>query len=284
MDMPQQNEEFTMKRLFEEIVSSKNEVKNTIAASEFRLLLEIQTLKNKVASLTEENEKLKRIVESAEQKNRRNNLVIFGLRKPPAGNLLDYIGEQIHQLLGVTVAESDVNDYYTLGNSDISPIKIEFLSNLKKKQILSNAKKLKGTGVSIAHDLTIAQREELKILRKFLLQARANSTKKSYIKGNTLVVGLKTYTLEELEESTGITASNSAPSTPNPSAKNQSDSSGSEIEANFGDSAFTEQTTSRNQEKNRLGTPRDNKIKTKKIPNKTIAKLGMKLRGGSNGC
>lgn len=124
----------------------------------------------------------------------------------------------------------------------------------------------------------------MKILRKFLLQARANSTKKSYIKGNTLVVGLKTYTLEELEESTGITASNSAPSTPNPSAKNQSDSSGSEIEANFGDSAFTEQTTSRNQEKNRLGTPRDNKIKTKKIPNKTIAKLGMKLRGGSNGC
>lgn len=173
-----------MKRLFEEIVSSKKEVKNSIAASESRVLLELHTLRSKVASLSEENEKLKKRVETAERNSRRNNLIIFGLTKPSAGDPLDYIREKIHLLLGITVTESDINDYYTLGKSDNSPIKIEFLSNLKKREIFLNAKKLKGTGVSIAHDLTVTQREELRILKTFLLQARGDGTEKSYIRGN----------------------------------------------------------------------------------------------------
>lgn len=250
-----------MKRLFEEIVSSKKEVKNSIAASESRVLLELHTLRSKVASLSEENEKLKKRVETAERNSRRNNLIIFGLTKPSAGDPLDYIREKIHLLLGITVTESDINDY---------------------REIFLNAKKLKGTGVSIAHDLTVTQREELRILKTFLLQARGDGTEKSYIRGNELVIGLRSYTLQELQESKEIIASNSAPPTPSSTAKNRSDNSESEIEDNCGDSALAEQSTSGKKNTDHK-TPKNQTFKTKKIPTKTTAKGGMKLRNGPNG-
>ncbi|KAL3279710.1 hypothetical protein HHI36_017216 [Cryptolaemus montrouzieri] len=47
-----------------------------------------------------------------------------------------------------------------------------------------NAKRLKGTQVSISNDSTIQQRQELKKLRQHLYEARRNSSSKSYIEGD----------------------------------------------------------------------------------------------------
>lgn len=51
-------------------------------------------------------------METEEQNSTRNNLIVFGITKLSAGDLLDYIMKKIHQLLEITVTESDINDYY----------------------------------------------------------------------------------------------------------------------------------------------------------------------------
>ncbi|KAG5868238.1 hypothetical protein JTB14_028842 [Gonioctena quinquepunctata] len=80
------------------------------------------------------------------------------------------------------------------------PVKIEFISYLKKTEILKQTKKLKGTGIAISHDLTFKQRHEQKILKTFLNRARENPSDHSYIKRNKLYVNSKAYTVEELQE------------------------------------------------------------------------------------
>ncbi|KAK9875233.1 hypothetical protein WA026_007628 [Henosepilachna vigintioctopunctata] len=187
------DQDITLRKIYEEIISSKQEVKNTIAASEARLLLEIQELKIRVDALEEENSELKRNI--------------------------DYVCEELKRLLDVEVAESDVSDCFPLGNGQNCPVKIELLTNIKKRQIFSNLKKLKGTGIAVSHDLTRRQREELHGLKKHLLRARANSSKKSFIRGNKLFVGKKEYTLGELERDIEDHQSNGAPPAPQPKGK-----------------------------------------------------------------
>ncbi|KAL3278084.1 hypothetical protein HHI36_013429 [Cryptolaemus montrouzieri] len=72
-------------------------------------------------------------------------------------------------------------------------------SRIVKKLILSKGSLLKGTNITISPDLTFSQREDNKILRKHLMEARAHSSTKSFIKGNILHIGQKSYTIKELK-------------------------------------------------------------------------------------
>ncbi|KAG5897685.1 hypothetical protein JTB14_011495 [Gonioctena quinquepunctata] len=80
-----------------------------------------------------------------------------------------------------------------MGNHLNCPVKIEFVSNLLKKHVLENGKKLKVTNISISH-------EDLKILKKHLHLHRQDDTKRSYIRGNKLIVNGKHYSVEQLVE------------------------------------------------------------------------------------
>ncbi|KAK9873699.1 hypothetical protein WA026_023860 [Henosepilachna vigintioctopunctata] len=136
------NSENTLQKILNEVIASKNELKTYIAASEAKLMSEIQSLKSKI---------------KLEQK---KNIIIFGLEKPlevsPA-----FICEEIRRLLQVELKESDISDLYQLGKKNNSPIKVEFISYFKKKEVILNARKLKGSQISIANDLTPQQREQL---------------------------------------------------------------------------------------------------------------------------
>ncbi|KAG5875664.1 hypothetical protein JTB14_012785 [Gonioctena quinquepunctata] len=74
------------------------------------------------------------------------------------------------------------------------PIKVEFVTQLKKKGNLQNtSRKLKNTGISIVHELTA------KVLKRHLEKERKlNSNKKSFIKGNKLVTEAATFIVQEL--------------------------------------------------------------------------------------
>lgn len=96
----------------------------------------------------------------------------------------------------VDVGVSDFNNTYPLNNTEKPPVKIEFLSYLKKLEILRQCKKLKGTGVAIAHDLTFDQRREKRILRAYLNKAREEPADRSYIKGIKLYINDRVYTVE----------------------------------------------------------------------------------------
>lgn len=205
-----------IKQLQEEIVRNRKEIKSAIEASETRLLLKIEELKQKVSSLEIENKILKNKTEILDRNSRKNNIIIFGL-KDSEGNTANKISKKIGELLGVDVKETDINNFYRLDKSAKPPIKVEFLSYLKKTEILKKCKKLKDTGIAISNDLTIEQRSEQKILRSFLKRTRQDPTDQSFIKGNKLYINNRAYTVEDLQE---IEYSekrnvNSAPATPN---------------------------------------------------------------------
>lgn len=206
-------EQVSLKQLLEEIRDTRKEVKNCISATETRLLLEIQHLKNKNVALEEENNCLKEKLERTERWCRKNNIVIFGLRRE-SDLTADFLCRELNRLLNVCIDASQISDFYTLGKGENSPVKVEFCSYQNKKLIFEHVKSLKGTDVSVSNDLTVQQRQEINKLKAYLVKARANSTEKSFIRGNRLFVGQRTYTLEELEGPEEETKSNSAPNTP----------------------------------------------------------------------
>lgn len=216
------SEEVTIGRVFEEIVHTRNELKNTIQASEVRLRLELESLRKKVSFLERENLDLQKRVELLDRKSRTNNLLVFGLENPTEITP-DNICKEIKKLLGIDLSVAEVNNVYPLGRSSKCPIKIELISQLKKTLILQNCKKLRGTNVYIVRDLTELQRAENKILRKHLSKARETVSNTAYIKGNKLIVNNIAYTIEDLEpkeeeveevEITNKNKTNSAPPTP----------------------------------------------------------------------
>lgn len=211
--------EITNQIILEEIQKNRTELKYSIEASEARLLLEVAALNNKIVKLEIENTELKNKIEELERQNRQNNIVIFGLETSEEEINGKQICQDLKRLIHTDVIESDINNCYRLGKSVECPIKVEFVSYLKKKQILANCKNLKGTNVYIAHDLTPEQRNENQILRRHLNNARQNKNNTCFIKNNKLHINKKIYTpndLLEIEESEVylINQNHSAPSTP----------------------------------------------------------------------
>lgn len=208
-------DEITNKQLYEEIVKNKTELRQVIEASETRVLLKLESLNNKIKKLEKENQQFKNKIEYLERENRKNNLVIFGLHKNNKEVSVAFICEKIKDLLGVHLLPSDINNLYTLGSAENSPVKLELISYLKKTEIFQNCKKLKGTKIYFSNDLTENQRNEYKILREHLKQAKANTKDRCYIKGNKLFVNNIVYTAEDLHhEEEPIPKNRSAPLTP----------------------------------------------------------------------
>lgn len=174
--------DISLKLLYDEIIKNRNEIKNKIEASETRLLMKIEETANRLKLVESENCMLKEEIEILKRNNKKNNLVIFGLKQQKTEITSEYISHKFKELLNVDVREPDLNDLYTLGNSNDSPIKVELTSQLKKKEIIKNCHKLKGTNITIAHDLTLQQRTENQILRKHLNQAKQDKKKICYIK------------------------------------------------------------------------------------------------------
>ncbi|KAG5890662.1 hypothetical protein JTB14_034950 [Gonioctena quinquepunctata] len=106
-------------------------------------------------------------------------------------------------LLHIELVESDFNNIYPLGNTYKSPVKVEFTSYLKKIEVLRSTENLKGTSISIAHDLTEQQRIEFRIPRKHFHAAKQDTNNTCYIRYNRLHVNNRIFTpsdLENLEE------------------------------------------------------------------------------------
>lgn len=189
----------SINKVLVEIKKSKEELRNIILASETRLQLKIEELTFRLSQIEEENSTLKKQVEYLERQNKEKNIVIFGLEKESKELNVDFICREFKNLLDVQVEHFEISNLQPLGRNKNCPLKVEFLSNIKKQHILRNSNKLKGTGIFIAHDLTKKQREERKFLKKHLDQQR-NLGKPSKIKGNKLIVENQEYNIEQLQK------------------------------------------------------------------------------------
>lgn len=101
--------------------------------------------------------------------------------------------------------------------------KTEFLSTLTKINILQNAKKLKGTSLSISADHAKIQQERNKVLGSFPTKLRSSSDKNCYIKQEKLYCNNTVYTVEDILEinlnNKSSPVMNSAPQTPSNSSE-----------------------------------------------------------------
>lgn len=190
--------EITNSDIYREILQSKNEVKSGLQAVEARLLMIIGELKQKLKSVEQENESLEARIESLERKSRKNNLILFGLKLEESDNVVNDTLSELKRLIDVDIDRSDVNNLYILNKSEKKPIIVEFVSFLKKLEVLGNCKKLRGSKVYISHDMTYRQREENKVLRKHLKLARIHKENKCYIRGPRLFVNGIAYSADEL--------------------------------------------------------------------------------------
>lgn len=190
----------TLGMVLEELRQTKQELKLIIEAAEVRLTLKVEEINNRLNKLERENYRLKEELEVLERKSKEKNIVIFGL-KHPSHISFDFISQELKRLVGVEVLSSDLSNFYPLGKNESCPIKVEFVSYLKKASLLENAKQLKGTNVSIANDLTIKQRQDYKILRNHLYLAKQDKNTNCFIKNNKLHVNNKIYSVEDLEQS-----------------------------------------------------------------------------------
>lgn len=251
-----------LQQLLNEIVNSRTELKTAIETSETKILLKIESLNEKIKQLENENKELKNNIERLERKSKENGIMIFGLKKNEEVISLDSTLNELKNLLGVSVSEKDINNFISFKNSRNNPVKIDFVSNLKKREIIRNCRKLKDTQISIVHDQTFEQRKENKVLRYHLEKARKNSSVKSYIKGNKLYIDGTVYTTETLPESPDNTENRSRSQSLRQKIRHRKSESESDLE-------FEQRQTSQkigNQEKESISAVPLKNINQKKLP------------------
>lgn len=142
----------------EEIKKNKTELKHIIKASESRVLMKIE-FNEKVKKLENENVYLQNKVEFLEREIKKNSILIYGLELEE-NNTIQNICENLSQLLETDISPAHVKDCYWLSSIPKKPVKLEFVSNLTKKEVFNNCRKLKGTNIGISNDLTYKQRQE----------------------------------------------------------------------------------------------------------------------------
>lgn len=207
----------SINELLLEIKKNRIEIKNAIEATETRLLLKIEDLRNKNVELERENHNLKKEIELIKRNEKKNAIIIFGLENKKEHLEIEKVCDILQSLVDIKIIPSEINNFYTLGKTESSPLKIDFVSYWKKSLILRNCYKLKNKNISISSDYTPLQREEIKILKKHHALAKLDNQEGCYIKRNTLIVNGITYTIEDLlqkEEITERRKVNSAPQTP----------------------------------------------------------------------
>ncbi|CAH1112290.1 unnamed protein product [Psylliodes chrysocephalus] len=207
----------TNSQLLEEI----KKLRNFVEASEVRILMEIKTkLTEKIITLEKENSILQEKVEILERQNKRNNIIIFGIKSSVPDILTRNICDKLNNLLNLKLTVDQINNIYCLGNVPQVPVKVEFISTNTKLQVLKNCSNLKGTNIIISHDLTTSQRETNNILRRHLKRVKS-SANRCYIKDDKLLIDNEILSAEEVlayeaAEVGGNTIlyTNSAPGTP----------------------------------------------------------------------
>lgn len=174
-----------------------------INESIIKLQTELSEAKSEIVKLKTENHLLRERVYKLEINSRSNNLVIFGIPHIENENkesLANLVITKFNDVLNVNCSRNDLSDIYRLGKSnDKIPVIIKFVSHFVKDLIIKNAFKFKDTGVSISRDLPPEERNNFKILRQHLREAKSYNLS-AKIHKNTLIVDDKSYTINELPD------------------------------------------------------------------------------------
>lgn len=134
-----------------------------------------------------------------ERRIRKNNVILFGLSLDGT-DLAEQVLQKLNDLFETAFTIAEINNVYKIGKSKSPPVIVEFVSFLRKSEIFKKPDKLRalrGTGISIAHDLCQEDRKNMKILRQHLREVRAKG-QEAKIVGTKLKIGDRFYSAAEL--------------------------------------------------------------------------------------
>ncbi|KAI5742899.1 hypothetical protein M8J77_012404 [Diaphorina citri] len=155
----------------------------------------------KLQNMEKNNETTKKRTDLLESKmkhmdrdGRKRNIIIYGVVEKDNESFRDLqniVTWILNEKLESDIRREEIDDYFRLGRRTNGqkprPIIIKLLSYWRKREIMSNSSKLKGTNLFIANDLSFEDGEEMKKLRKEMKELR-NQGHQVTIKGNKLIV------------------------------------------------------------------------------------------------
>lgn len=162
---------------------------------------EIDSLKSTVDFLETENIQLKQQILRQEDFLKKKNILIFGLQETDARPLGEIVLDFFKTKLQIILDSRDLDNFYRIGEQRTTgnrPILVRFLRELNVQEVFKNAKKLKGTGLTVAKDLSYEKRAENKILHNYLKIAREKHFPAKIVKSK-LIVGNDEYTVDTLK-------------------------------------------------------------------------------------
>lgn len=114
------------------------------------------------------------------------------------------ITEFLNKQLNISLEPQEINDVFRIGKntrngSRSRPVLLKLVSYLKKVEILGRLKELKGSGVSVAEDLTVRDREISKVLYDHYKAAKTKGYPARLLRNAVMINGVK-YSYEELED------------------------------------------------------------------------------------
>lgn len=163
----------------------------------------IAQLNQRVDILEEENRELKKKVQDTQSEAKKNNIVIFGIKEEEEEtDITSQVLTVLNHKLGIHLENSDIDNIYRIGTKETKKqraIILKFVRNTTKQEIFHNIGKLKGTGVTIAHDLSPEEREVQKVLYNHYKSAKKHK-KQTKIVGKKLIINGKTFSYEDLKD------------------------------------------------------------------------------------
>lgn len=160
----------------------------------------LERVSSEVTLLKDKTARLESRIEHFERKEKKNNIVIYGLAKVEHTGLTlaEWIIAKFSTLLGIEVPLSSINNVYFVGRADFkAPLVVEFTSFITKSSIFKNLFKLKGSGVFIGNDLAKKDREINRVLVSHLKEAKKKKLV-AHIRNNRLYVGEECFSYDQL--------------------------------------------------------------------------------------
>jgi len=186
--------------LYELMVNGINRIESEIKSVKDFLTYKVEQQEIAVLKLQEDYANLSKLLESLKSDKKKNNLMIFGLQQT-SESLIDNVVNLINKKVGVEIEKRDINNIFRVGKnrSDKRPVLVQFVTYVKKREVLLSAKNLKGTGIFINNDLSPQEREKQKVLRSHYHLARSMHHNVR-ITDNSLIVNGDVFTAEQLAE------------------------------------------------------------------------------------
>lgn len=204
----EEQKEITVKDLYklikdstEQNIKIQSQIKQEIKNLKEDIFSKLNNLEKVNRELKEENKKLKTSLLSIERKQKKFNIVIYGLPDEEKDILSSAINI-FKNNLKINCVENDIRDIYKIGAKSQDrprPTVVEFVSCRLKTNIINKTGELKNSGIFITHDYTAQDYQDKKFLMRQLKIAKEEYPE-AKIKKNILIVNEEKFTLDELKQ------------------------------------------------------------------------------------